>query len=78
MWASEKVFNISFEACIEAKKRNITIACDLIYKVKLWSKDEAREVMTELCSYDDVCIANAEDAKNVFGIEAEKTDVYSR
>ena len=32
--------------------------------------------MTKLCKYVDVCIANEEDAKDVFGIEAEKTDIY--
>lgn len=32
--------------------------------------------MTELCEYVDVCISNEEDAKDVFGIEAENTDIY--
>ena len=32
--------------------------------------------MTELCKYVDVCISNEEDAKDVFGIEAENTDIY--
>ena len=31
--------------------------------------------MTELCKYVDVCISNEEDAKDVFGIEAENTDI---
>ena len=31
--------------------------------------------MTMLCSYVDVCIANEEDAKDVFGIEAPATDI---
>ena len=29
-----------------------------------------------LCEYVDVCISNEEDAKDVFGIEAENTDIY--
>ena len=29
-----------------------------------------------LCQYVDVCISNEEDAKDVFGIEAEGTDIY--
>ena len=62
---------------MEAKKRNISISCDLNYRAKLWSKEDARKTMTELCSYVDVCIANEEDAKNVFGIEAVNTDVYA-
>jgi 2-dehydro-3-deoxygluconokinase len=32
--------------------------------------------MTKLCEYVDVCISNEEDAKDVFGIEAENTDIY--
>ena len=31
--------------------------------------------MTDLCQYVDVCISNEEDAKDVFGIEAERTDI---
>jgi 2-dehydro-3-deoxygluconokinase len=33
--------------------------------------------MTEVCKYVDYCIANEEDAKDVFGIEAENTDIES-
>ena len=31
--------------------------------------------MTELCQYVDVCISNEEDAHDVFGIDAENTDI---
>ena len=31
--------------------------------------------MGELCKYVDVCIANEEDASDVFGIKASNTDV---
>ena len=31
--------------------------------------------MSELCGYIDYCIANEEDAKDVFGIEADDTDI---
>ncbi len=64
------------QACIAAKKRGIKISCDLNYRGKLWTRDEARAAMTELCQYVDVCIANEEDAKDVFGIEADGTDIY--
>lgn len=74
---SDACAEICIEACKEAKKRNITISCDLNYRGKLWSKEKACRVMSEICQYVDVCIANEEDAKNVFGIEAENTDVYA-
>jgi len=67
---------ICLEACREAKKQGVKISCDLNYRGKLWTRDEAREAMTKLCEYVDVCIANEEDAKDVFGIEAENTDIY--
>ena len=65
------------QACIAAKKRGIKISCDLNYRGKLWTREEARAAMTELCQYVDVCISNEEDAKDVFGIEAEATDIYA-
>ena len=64
------------EACIAAKKHGVKISCDLNYRGKLWTREEAGKAMTELCKYVDVCIANEEDAKDVFGIEAENTDIY--
>lgn len=64
------------EACIAAKNNGVKVSCDLNYRGKLWTRDEARTAMSELCKYVDVCIANEEDAKDVFGIEAENTDIY--
>ncbi|WP_418542347.1 PfkB family carbohydrate kinase, partial [Hominenteromicrobium sp.] len=69
--------DICEQACLEAKKRGVRISCDLNYREKLWSKEQAQKAMTKLCKYVDVCIANEEDAKNVFGIAADGTDVYS-
>ena len=63
------------QACIAAKAKGVKISCDLNYRGKLWTRDQARAAMTELCQYVDVCISNEEDAKDVFGIEAEGTDI---
>ena len=68
---------ICLEACKAAKERNIKISCDLNYRKKLWSRQQAGECMAKLMPYVDVCIANEEDAKDVFGIEAENTDINS-
>ena len=73
----ENLVQICRQACIAAKKLGIKISCDLNYRGKLWTRESARVAMTELCSYVDICIANEEDAKDVFGIEAEATDIYS-
>ena len=72
---SDNVAKICKEALIKAKKKNITVSCDLNYRKKLWTREKAGEVMGELCQYVDVCIANEEDAADVFGISATKTDV---
>ena len=63
------------DACKAAKKLGVKVSCDLNYRGKLWTRDQAREAMTKLCKYVDVCISNEEDAKDVFGIEAEGTDI---
>ena len=63
------------QACVAAKQRGVKISCDLNYRGKLWTRDEARAAMTDLCQYVDVCIANEEDAKDVFGIAAADTDI---
>ena len=63
------------QACIKAKEHNVKISCDLNYRGKLWTREQANKAMTELCKYVDVCISNEEDAKDVFGIEAENTDI---
>ncbi len=74
---NDNIAAICLEACKAAKERNITISCDLNYRNKLWSKEKAGQVMSELCKYVDVCIANEEDAADVFGIRADNTDVTS-
>ena len=61
-------------ACKIAKEKGITVSCDLNYRKKLWSRERANEVMSQLCQYVDVCIANEEDAGDVFGIYAENSD----
>ncbi len=74
---SDSMAKICITACKEAKKRGVKISCDLNFRKKLWSKEKAGQVMGELCNYIDYCIANEEDAKDVFGIEADNTDIYS-
>ena len=72
----KNLVEICRQACKAAKARGVKISCDLNYRGKLWTRAEAREAMTDLCQYVDVCISNEEDAKDVFGIEAEGTDIY--
>ena len=71
----DNVAAICLEAVKEAKKQGVKISCDLNYRKKLWTREKAGEVMAELMKYVDVCIANEEDAADVFGIKAANTDV---
>ena len=71
------IADITLEACKAAKELGVTVSCDLNYRKKLWTKAEAQETMTTLASYIDVCIANEEDASDVFGIHASNTDLTS-
>lgn len=72
---NDNVAAICLEACKAAKEMGVKVSCDLNYRNKLWSKEKAGKVMGELCKYVDVCIANEEDAADVFGIKAADTDV---
>lgn len=72
---NDSVAQICLDACKAAKNLGVMISCDLNYRNKLWSKEKAGQVMGELCRYVDVCIANEEDAADVFGIHAADTDV---
>ena len=69
------VAGICLDACKAAKAKGVKISCDLNFRKKLWSREEANKTMTELCKYVDVCISNEEDAHDVFGIDAENTDI---
>lgn len=66
---------ICLQACRAAKAHSLTVSCDLNFRKKLWTSEQANAVMSKLLPYVDVCIANEEDAKDVFGICAENTDV---
>lgn len=72
---SDNAALICADACKAAKKRGMTVSCDLNYRKNLWSREKAGKEMSELMEYVDVCIANEEDAGDVFGIWADNTDI---
>lgn len=74
---SESLMKLSIESVKEAKKRNITVSCDLNYRKNLWKYGKnAQEVMSEMASYCDVLIANEEDVQKSLGITID-VDVES-
>ena len=74
---SESLMELSIESVKEAKKRNITVSCDLNYRKNLWKYGKnAQEVMSEMAGYCDVLIANEEDVQKSLGITID-VDVES-
>ncbi|MGM9554098.1 MAG: PfkB family carbohydrate kinase [Faecousia sp.] len=74
---SESAMELSLESVREAKKRGITVSCDLNYRKNLWKYGKsATEVMRELAKYVDVAIANEEDVQKSLGITVD-VDVAS-
>ena len=63
---------LSLESVREAKKRNITVSCDLNYRKNLWKYGrKAAEVMGEMANYVDIAIANEEDVQKSLGITTD-------
>jgi 2-dehydro-3-deoxygluconokinase len=60
--------DICEDACREAKRRGITVVCDLNYRALLWSLEEASETMRRLIPYVDVLVCGREDAAKLLGI----------
>ena len=69
---SESAMQLSLDAVKEAKKRNITVSCDLNYRKKLWQYGvRAAQVMREIAKYVDVAIANEEDVQKSLEITTD-------
>ena len=69
---SETAMALSLDSVREAKKRGITVSCDLNYRKNLWKYGKkAEEVMGELARYVDVAIANEEDVQKSLGITTD-------
>jgi 2-dehydro-3-deoxygluconokinase len=72
---SDKAAALTEAALKAAKAKGVTTSIDLNYRKKLWSKEKAKQVMTNLCQYVDVCIGNEEDAETTLGFKSKGTDV---
>jgi len=74
---SQSCADLAVEGMQKAREKGLTVSCDLNYRKNLWKYGKsAKEVMSELIRYVDVCIANEEDCQMALGIEA-KSDVHS-
>ena len=69
---SQSAADLSIEAVKEAKKRGITVSCDLNFRKNLWKYGaDAKDVMSEITKYTDVVIANEEDCQKSLGLEID-------
>jgi len=73
----DNVAEATEEALSIAKKMGLTISVDLNYRKKLWGRDKASRIMTDLMQYVDIAVGNEEDAEMFFGIKAGGTEVES-
>lgn len=71
----KKTTDCLFEACKAAKKAGVTVSCDLNFRTKLWTEEQAQAVMNPLMEYVDVLIANEEDVHKSLGFNPESTNV---
>ena len=64
---------VALESVKEAKKRNITVSCDLNYRKNLWKygKERPARSCAELAKYVDVAIANEEDVQKSLEITVD-------
>ncbi len=65
---TEKTKELCFYACKKAKEKGLTISCDPNYRSKLWTKEKAGEVLSQLMPYVDVLITNEGQSADIFKI----------
>lgn len=63
--------------CRAAKRAGVTVSCDLNYRKKLWTSEEAQSSMKPLMEFVDVCIANEEDIQKSLGLGREDAGATS-
>ena len=75
---SQGAAEVCLEAVKAAKKKGLTVSCDLNFRKNLWKWGKtAGEIMPGLVEHCDVILGNEEDAEKVFGIKPDKGDVSS-
>jgi len=60
--------DITLRAAEVATRSATMVSIDVNYRSRLWSANQAREVLSELCRYASLLICSAEDARDVFGV----------
>ena len=66
------VVTVLKDACSLARKLGVKVSCDVNYRSKLWTVEQARRVMPGLMEDVDVVTLGVEDVRQLFGIECRK------
>jgi len=74
----ENPAKICTQACMAAERQGITVSCDINYRSKLWTKEQAGAVMEGLMPYVDVCMTNIEQVDDVFGIRSDSMEPFGQ
>jgi 2-dehydro-3-deoxygluconokinase len=74
----------TLSAVKEARAAKLRVSCDLNFRKALWRWDPtcspnqlAERTMRQILQHADLVVANEEDAADVLGIHAQKTDVHA-
>lgn len=68
---------VTLESVKEAKRLGLTVSCDLNYRKKLWTHQEAGRVMGPILDYVDVVSGiGPDEAETMFGIKAKAREDY--
>ncbi len=59
---------LTLEALHRARSHGCTVSCDINFRQKLWSLEQARDAMTELMQFVDVYIGNEQHAEDILGV----------
>ena len=68
---SDSAAALTAEACAAAKRRGLRVSFDMNYRAKLWSRETAGAVLAPLMEHVDLCITSVEEARTVFGLDAD-------
>ncbi len=68
----------TMEALKTAKEMGCKVSCDVNYRGKLWSPEEARAFTEPASEYIDILITTEEDTKVIYGIEGESYEDVAR
>ena len=75
---SENCAALVEKACKISRKMGVLVSCDLNYRKKLWSKEQAQKVMIPLMQYVDICIGNEEDFEACLGYKPDADIIHGK